>query len=153
MSFETEAISYVKGLCTSGTFISGSITGIKEDLFTATAIVSVIIDTQVTEKKIIIYKENDVFVWKYLNAMDRNPSNLDYRETDWNYPSYVKRIVAPVALIMDDMGIKMYGWFQLNSLPIVLKATTVYLYCNTILPEHQYVIDLFQGVVTVETKP
>jgi len=71
----------------------------------------------------------------------------------WHYPQYLKRIVAPIELILDDIGIKMYGWFQLNGFPILKLGENVNLYCNTILPEHQSIVDQLQGVITIEDRP
>ena len=71
----------------------------------------------------------------------------------WQYPLYAKRIIAPINLILDDVGIKMYGWFQLNQLPILKLGTSVHLYCNEILPEHQAIVDQLQGIIVVEDRP
>lgn len=74
-------------------------------------------------------------------------------EDYWQYPLYAKRIVAPVDLILDDIGIKMYGWFQINNLPILKLGTSVNLYCNEILPQHQAIVDQLQGLIIVENRP
>jgi hypothetical protein len=71
----------------------------------------------------------------------------------WHYPQYVKRIVAPIELILDDIGIKMYGWFQLNNFPIIKMGQSVNLYCNTILPEHQEIVNQLQGIIIIEDRP
>ncbi len=73
---------------------------------------------------------------------------------DWKEPNFVKRIVAPISLIMDDVGTKMYTWFTIDELPIKnLNNGTVHLYCNNILPEHQHIIDSLEGTVSVEDIP
>jgi len=82
-----------------------------------------------------------------------NKTEYEIAMEDWDSPSHLLRIVAPIQLIMDDIGIKIYGWFQLNKLPIVNKITTVRLYCNSILPEHQTVVDQLQGVIVVQNRP
>lgn len=71
----------------------------------------------------------------------------------WQYPQYAKRIIAPVSLIMDDVGVKMYNWFQLNMFPILKFGNNVHLYCNTILPEHQAIVDSLQGIIIIEDRP
>jgi hypothetical protein len=71
----------------------------------------------------------------------------------WHHPQYLKRIIAPVDLVMADVGIKMYGWFQLNQLPIVKINTTVQLYCNEILPQHQAIVDQLEGLIFVQDRP
>jgi len=72
----------------------------------------------------------------------------------WASPAHSLRIVAPIQLIMDDIGIKMYGWFSINRLPVVNTGTgQVHLYCNEILPEHMGVINNLQGIITIETRP
>ena len=69
------------------------------------------------------------------------------------HPQFAKRIIAPIQLIMEDVGIKMYGWFQINSFPIENKGSVLHLYCNVILAEHQSAIDYFQGLITIEDRP
>ena len=56
-------------------------------------------------------------------------------------------------LIMEDIGIKMYGWFKINNLPIYTKNNLIYLYCNVILEQHQLIIDQLSGIITIEEKP
>lgn len=83
-----------------------------------------------------------------------DPTKPIYETGDWNYPTYSLRIKAPLQLIMDDIGIKIYGWFSINNLPIVNKGDGyVYLYCNEILQEHTTIINSLSGVVIIETKP
>jgi hypothetical protein len=84
----------------------------------------------------------------------RNKTQYEIDIENWNHVEYSLRIKAPIQLIMDDIGIKMYGWFQINNLPVENKNDGyIYLYCNIILPDHQNVIDLFQGVIIIENKP
>lgn len=71
----------------------------------------------------------------------------------WHYPRYVKRIIAPINMMMDDVGVKMYNWFQINNLPILKLGNTVQLYCNTILPEHQSIVDSLSGIINIEDRP
>ena len=72
----------------------------------------------------------------------------------WKHHEWAKRIVAPIELILDDVGIKMYGWFQLNGFPVEkVDDTTVHLYCNVILPQHQTIVDELGESVTVEDRP
>jgi hypothetical protein len=85
------------------------------------------------------------------NVIDKTAYELAME--GWQHPEFAKRIIAPIQLIMEDIGIKMYGWFQVNSFPTVSKGTELHLYCNTILPEHQSAIDYFQGLITIEDKP
>lgn len=70
----------------------------------------------------------------------------------WQYPQYAKRIIAPQELIFDDNGIKMYGWFNIQGFPILKINTSLHLYCNTILPEHQAIVDSFGGLLTIEDR-
>ena len=87
---------------------------------------------------------------------DKEQSELDMQDAlaNWKHAEYALRIVAPVQMIMDDMGIKMFGWFQLNNLPVVkIDDTLVHLYCNVILPEHQSLIDSLTGIVSIEEIP
>ena len=95
---------------------------------------------------------------------------------DWTHKDFMKRITAPIELILDDMGIKMYGWFQVNEFPIetVVRTITVEspdpdnegetiteevekkfvrLYCQFILPEHQQIADSFGDTIVIEDKP
>lgn len=149
--FEQEAINYLNQLVTNGDMMSGDIIGISEEQLTAKAISSFLINGEIKEKTIMIKKIDGVLSWFFLSGVDKN--ELSRTEEDWSYPNFNKRIVAPVSMIMEDIGIKMFGWFQLNNLPVVALNNNVYLYCNVILPEHQSVIDSLQGLITVEDKP
>ena len=72
----------------------------------------------------------------------------------WPHKQWAKRIVAPIDLILDDVGIKMYGWFQINGFPVVkVDDTTVHLYCNTILSHHQSIVDGLSGAIYIEDSP
>lgn len=82
-----------------------------------------------------------------------NKTDYEIGLEDWDDTHFSLRIVAPLQLIMDDIGIKMYGWFQINKLTIVRKLPNVRLYCNSILPEHQAVVDNLQGLIVVQSRP
>ncbi len=146
--FEQEAISYLNQLVIDGVMMDGNIIGVSEGQLTAKAISSFLINGIVKEKTIMIKKIDNVLTWYFLSEIDKNEVNRT--EDDWKYPEYVKRIIAPVSMIMEDVGIKMFGWFQLNNLPVVVLNSTVYLYCNTILPEHSDIISSLQGLITIE---
>lgn len=149
MIFELQSNSYIQQLKNDNVIISGRLVGVDESLSSSTAICSFIINDQVEEKYIIIYNTTGM-TWSFLNPADQNAIN--YVEGDWKYPSYSKRIVAPADMIMDDIGIKFFGWFQLQGLPVVLETTNAHLYCNVILPQHQAIVDSMTGI-TVETNP
>lgn len=73
---------------------------------------------------------------------------------DWKYPEWAKRIIAPLELALDDTGAKIAIWFQLNGFPIEkIDDSTVHLYCNVILPQHQTIVDGFGELVTIEDRP
>ncbi len=72
---------------------------------------------------------------------------------EWHHPDWCKRIIAPAALVMDDVGVKMLGWWQIMGFPIEREGDNVHLYCNQILPQHQAVVDSLQGVITIEDRP
>jgi len=82
-----------------------------------------------------------------------NKTPYEIAMEDWRYPQYLKRIIAPKELLFDDIGIKMYGWFQLNKLPVELIDTNIYLWCNEILDEHQAIVDSLDGVIVIEDRP
>lgn len=151
MTFEQEAIEYMQQLCNDGVILTGGIRILEEP--TAVAVASFIVGDVVKEKHIMIIKDTEgEWSWKFFSPADYN--DLEFREGEWSYPRFEKRIVAPVELIMDDIGIKMYGWFQVNNLPIrTVNETTVHLYCNVILPEHQDIVDALGGVITIEDRP
>lgn len=151
MNFEQESNQYLVELISGGTILSGDLIGVSEGQFVAKAIASFLISGQVKEKIIMIKKTNDVLSWYFVSPVDVN--DINKTEDNWSYPNFAKRIIAPVSLIMDPIGVQMFGWFQLNSLPTVTVDTSVYLYCNVILPEHQAIIDSLQGVITVEDRP
>jgi len=96
-----------------------------------------------------IYKQ----VWT-VHEFSQEEIELREAQADWTHPEWAKRIVAPIELILDDMGIKMHGWFQLNNFPVEkVDDTTVHLYCNVILPQHQAIVDALGEIVTVEDRP
>jgi hypothetical protein len=152
MDFEQTCIQYLSQLRTDGIIIEGDLYGVNEDTHVAKAIVSILQNGKVNEKSIILYEENENLIWKFLNVLSQN--EYDYISDEWGYTNFSKRIVAPVELIMTDVGIKIYGWFTLNNLPVrKINDTTVHLYCNVILPEHQAVVDSLQGQITIEDRP
>lgn len=153
MNFEQESYQYLSNLVTQGVFLESNIIGVNETFQTSKAISSVLYNGEVSEKIILIFKENDVLTWKYLNPVDNTYVNYNEDINSWHFVEYVKRIVSPMDLIMADIGIKMYGWFQLNGFPIVTKGTNVYLYCNTILPQHQTIVDQLEGMIAIEDRP
>ena len=69
----------------------------------------------------------------------------------WHHPQFAKRIIAPVDLVMQYPQVE--TWFRINDLPIVREDTTLYCYCNLILPAHQQLVDALQGVVTIKDRP
>lgn len=73
-------------------------------------------------------------------------------KADWKHIR-LKRIVAPIELVFDDVGIKMYGWFQLNGFPIEKVGEQVHLYCNTILEQHQTIVDELGETIFIEDIP
>lgn len=151
MRFEDLVNQYIADLTLQGVILDGVMNGVNEDLQTAIGKATFLLSGEAKEKRIFFHKVNDVISWKFLTPSDK--LEYEYREGDWNYPSYSKRIVAPIQLIMDDIGIKIYGWFQLNNLPVVNNGETVYLYCNVILPDHQTIIDQLIGVISIEENP
>ena len=151
--FEQEAKQYLDNLVTTGVILTGDLVGVSENQLVAKALVIFLTNGLTKESFIAIKKVNDVISWYYLSVSDQN--DREKTNDDWAYPTQAKRIVAPIGLIMNDIGIKMYGWFQLNKLPIETEnnQTQVHLYCNTILPEHQSVVDSLSGIVTIEDRP
>jgi hypothetical protein len=80
-------------------------------------------------------------------VVDKTPLEM------WQHPEWSKKIIAPAALVMDDVGVKMLGWWQIMGYPIERKGDNVELYCNVIKPEHQQIVDSLQGVITIEYRP
>lgn len=151
MRFEDLSNQYLSELTSQGVILNGQLHGVNEQLQTSNGVATFLINNEAKEKKIFIHKVNGEMSWKFLVPSDNN--EYSYQEGDWNYPLYQKRIIAPINLILEDIGIKMYGWFQLNNLPVIKKEESVYLYCNVILPEHQSVIDQLGGLITIENNP
>lgn len=150
MSYEQRVVQYVKDLCINGTFISGAVTGLHEDLGTAEAKVMVEIADSISEKYIIIYTVNSSFNWKYLNIMNNYQK---YKQTtgDWEYPQLSKRIVAPISLLLQYPQFEV--WFRMNNLPISNVNGILYCYCTEILPEHQTLVNSLNNIITIENKP
>jgi hypothetical protein len=102
-------------------------------------------DTQRVESIWKVQKNKYVQTWQVIQL-----SAHEIWMRGWHEPNFEIRIVAPKALVFDDMGAKMFAWFQLNDLPVHSRdKQTSCLYCNEILPEHQTLIAAFeqQGVV------
>ena len=151
MNFENDAIEFLNTLCINGTFISGDIIGVNEVLKTAQSKVMVEINSEISERLIIIYKLDSVLTWKYLYTIKNKEEDFKYlSETDWKYPEFVLRIVTPISLILQYPQFEV--WFRINNLPVVNLSGTLHCYCNVILPEHQYLIDSLEGVVTIENR-
>jgi hypothetical protein len=107
--------------------------------------------TQKASSNYVPYYSENLYVLEW-TIIDKTP--IEIQREDWDSLEHAIRIIAPIQLIMDDIGIKMYGWFTLNNLPVIPKDNgTVRLYCNEILPEHQAIIDSLQGVITIEERP
>lgn len=109
-----------------------------------------ILENQFTTSEFLPDFENN----KYVQVWTVHTKTAEeIRLEEWKHLDYEKRIVAPISLIMDDIGAKIFAWFQINGLPVVKKdADTVYLYCNEILQEHQSLVDTLQGIIKIETK-
>ena len=86
---------------------------------------------------------------------DKTQAEIDYEAAiaDWPHYKWAKRIVAPVELIMDDVGIKMYGWFQLNGFPVEKVDNYVHLYCNVIREDHQEIVNQLEEQLFIEDIP
>lgn len=155
MTFEETCKEYLTQLKTNGIILEGDLYGINEVNEIGKAKVSILeADDSVSEKFIIVFKSEGNTIWKFLKPKDQIDYEYNPDENGWGYSQYSKRIVAPLSLIMDDIGIKMYGWFTINDLPVKkLNETTVHLYCNVILPEHQAIVDSLGGAITIEDRP
>ena len=71
----------------------------------------------------------------------------------WAHPEYAKRIVAPIKLVMHDIGVRFHAWFTVRQYPMERVGETLHCYLHTIAPEHQYAVDAFEGMITIEDKP
>jgi len=150
MNVEQLLNQYLLQLVSNGTILTGDLVGVYEAQFLGKAKATFLVNGEIKEKLIVVRNVSDVYSWYFLYPADQN--DIKKEPGDWSYPEYVKRIVAPITLIMDDIGVKIYSWFQLNNLPVVTVDDKVYLYCASILPEHQYVIDMYKGVIIVEDR-
>ena len=90
--------------------------------------------------------------WRILHTVALKTADELLFDT-WKHPDWVKRIIAPAALVMEDIGIKMLGWWQIMGYPFEREGDNVHLYCNQILPQHQAIVDQLAGVITIENKP
>ena len=148
MNFEETSNQYLIELKNSGIIITGDLIGVNETL--ETSIAKVIGIDSVKELRIIIYKLNNVLDWKYYDPID-NKQLYIYSTDDWNYPEFILRIVAPIALLLQYPQFEV--WFRINNLPIVNTDGILHCYCNEILPEHQALVDSLHGIITIENKP
>lgn len=109
-------------------------------------------ETQYLELQEEVDLENNKWL-RYWLVVNKTP--LEIAQEDW-VPGYAKRIVAPMAMITDpndNNGVKIFAWFQAQGLPIEKDDVNVRLYCNTILPEHQFLVDMYEGIITIEDYP
>ena len=90
--------------------------------------------------------------WRILHTVTMKTADELLLDT-WKHPDWVKRIIAPASLVMEDIGIKMLGWWQVMGYPFQREGANIYLYCNVILPEHQSIVDGLAGLITIEDKP
>ncbi len=150
-TFEQEANQFLVDLKNENTIIEGNLIGVREDIRTAKAIISIIVNDVLEEKHIAIYEIGEELNWSYLKPIDIIESMYDFLDDEsWHYPDLLKRIVAPIELANEYPQIKV--WFDLRKLPVVVVEDTVYLYCNYIEPNHQSLVDGLE-FVTVEDKP
>jgi len=90
--------------------------------------------------------------WRILHTVALKTADELLLDT-WKHPEYSKRIIAPATLVMEDIGIKMLGWWQVSGLLYESDGELVELYCNVILPQHEAIVDQLAGVITIENKP
>ena len=79
-----------------------------------------------------------------------NKTELELQQEDWKHHSFSKRIIAPIELANQYPQIKV--WFDLKGFPIEVVDNLVHLYCNTIEPSHQQLVDSLD-VITIEERP
>lgn len=153
MSFEQLCIQHIQQLVDTGTLLSGDLVGVNEVSHTAKAKVVYLADDEARERFAFFYLLNNEITWKFVNVKDTSENHFDM-ENGWAYPDFQKRIVAPIALIMDDIGIKMFGWFTVNELPYYRNDEngTIELYCNTVLPEHLAVVEQLGNLIIIEDR-
>lgn len=106
--------------------------------------------TEICNSNIVIDLENKEYRIEYFK---RDKTAYEIAMEDWQYPQFTKRIIAPMQLVMEDIGSKMYNWFNINDFPIVKKEPIVHVYCNKILEEHMGIITAFEGIITIEDIP
>ena len=111
-------------------------------------------NTQMISSHWVADVEEELYTQEW-TVHDIPQSEINYNNAlqDWPYPLWRKRIVAPIELGMDEIGSRMYVWFQLNRFPINTVGTNVHLYCNVILPQHQEIIDALAETISVEERP
>ncbi len=148
-NFKHLTIDYLTTLKNSNVIVDGECISSNEELETSVAKASFIVGEEIKQKFIIVYKNNNNLEWKFYTPSD-SVTTFDFSTSGWHYPAFEKRIVAPIALANQYPSIEV--WFRLNNLPIYVENGTVYLYCNTILPEHQTMANALQGVITIENR-
>jgi hypothetical protein len=86
-------------------------------------------------------------------VVDKTPLEL------WHYPEFAKRIKIAVASLANEQAkefasILILWWSAKEN---VLKRTSddefLYFYCGQVLPEHQSIVEYFQGVFFDENRP
>lgn len=150
--FEQELITYINGLIQSGIFLESSLIGISEGTNTARAKATVMIENEAKDTFIFIKKNNGIFEWMYLTPKDLIGNELN-NTTEWHYPMFPKRLIAPKSLLENYPTIAIQ--MMIRNLPIVEDQinNTFIIYMNYISPEHQSIIDANQGIIVIEDNP
>ncbi|NCD42972.1 MAG: hypothetical protein EOL88_12895 [Bacteroidia bacterium] len=73
----------------------------------------------------------------------------------WHFEDYSMRIKIPLTTINSNLDVqefvsKLIMWWNLTGLSHTADAENSYFYCNFIYPEHQAIVDAFQGLITIE---
>ena len=86
-------------------------------------------------------------------VIELTQAEIDYETAlqGWHNRECSMRIIAPDALLIQAPGIE--TWARYKGLPVVVEGGQVYLYCDTILPEHQGLLSTYQDLITIENRP
>ncbi len=130
MNFEKKSAIYLNNLIASGSFYSGKIVGVDEELFRAEAIVSIEKETTLFERDILIYKkQDDTVAWKVLEKTKKE-RDIVLPNANWAYPDFSNRIVLAIDTAISSKGQPCILYFIVKELPILNKKERVHLYFN-----------------------
>jgi hypothetical protein len=99
-----------------------------------------------------IYFDENESIFTY-PVIQKTASQIAYETAmkGWHSPEFSLRIIAPDALLLQAPGVE--TWARYQGLTVIVENGFVYLYCDIILPQHSSLLEEYQNLITIETRP